>query len=222
VLSCFKKPAPGLSKGKTLMAEMMSAKDNAGRIKITAGLYLISRNKSGTEVMKKVMLLKSLKCAGGLKMQQVPQVYFSSKFDETTQIYDALGDILVDAQEFHRKSFPLAKLIQRFVLFVVMNIITILVCVSGVSSTFMLMKALRNIIVSLTIWLLMVKFRTSTKREDSELLWTYPGTVGAFFEKFKDQGYISKTAAEGKQIEIRIVCEEDRLVRIHQLQCYQN
>jgi hypothetical protein len=54
-LSRFKKPAPGLSKGKTLMAEMKAAKDDAGRIKIMAGLYLISKNKSGTEIMKKVM-----------------------------------------------------------------------------------------------------------------------------------------------------------------------
>jgi len=73
--SRFKKPAPGLSKGKTLMAEMKAAKDNTGRIKITAGLYLISKNKSGTEVMKKI-----------------PQVYFSSKFDESTPTYNALGD----------------------------------------------------------------------------------------------------------------------------------
>jgi hypothetical protein len=44
---------------------------------------------------------------------QVPQVYFSLKFDETRLIYEALGEILVDAQEFHKKSFPLAKPIQR-------------------------------------------------------------------------------------------------------------
>ncbi|KAF8631327.1 hypothetical protein AX17_005133 [Amanita inopinata Kibby_2008] len=56
-LSRFKEPAPGLSKGKTLLAEMKAAKDDSGRIKITAGLYLISKNKSGTEIMKKVMLL---------------------------------------------------------------------------------------------------------------------------------------------------------------------
>jgi hypothetical protein len=42
-----------------------------------------------------------------------------SKFDETTPIYNALGDILVDAQAFHQKSFPLAKPIQRFVFFMV-------------------------------------------------------------------------------------------------------
>ena len=37
------------------MAEMQAAKDNVGRIKITAGLYLISKNKSGVEAMKKVI-----------------------------------------------------------------------------------------------------------------------------------------------------------------------
>ena len=58
VLSCFKKPAPGLSKGKTLMAEMKAVKEDPSRIKITAGLYLISKNKSSAEIMKKVMLLK--------------------------------------------------------------------------------------------------------------------------------------------------------------------
>ena len=51
-----------------------------------------------------------------LKFCQVPQVYFSLKFDETRMIYDALGEILADAQEFHQKSFPLAKPIQRFVI----------------------------------------------------------------------------------------------------------
>jgi hypothetical protein len=125
VLSRFKKPVPGLSKGKTLMVEMKAAKDDAGRIKITAGLYLISKNKSGTELMKKVMLSKSRKvCQMPETVRQVPQVYFSLKFDESTPIYNALGNVLVDTQEFHRKSFPLAKPIQRFVLFVVTNPIT--------------------------------------------------------------------------------------------------
>ena len=54
-LSRFKKPAPGLSKGKTLLAEMKVARDDAGRIKITAGLYLLSKYKHGAETMKKVM-----------------------------------------------------------------------------------------------------------------------------------------------------------------------
>lgn len=56
-LSRFKKLAPGLSKGKTLMAEMKAAaKGEAGRIKITAGLYLLSKYKrGGAEVMKRVM-----------------------------------------------------------------------------------------------------------------------------------------------------------------------
>jgi len=52
---------------------------------------------------------------------------------------------------------------------------------------------------------------------------TYIGTVGDFFEKFKDQGYITKVAAEGKQLNIQIVCEEDRLVHSCQLphsQCW--
>jgi hypothetical protein len=58
-LARFKKPAPGLSKGKTLMAEMKAAATDGhtGRIKITAGLYLLSKYKRGPEVMKKVMSL---------------------------------------------------------------------------------------------------------------------------------------------------------------------
>ena len=59
-LSRFKKPAPGLSKGKTLLAEMKAANNEAGRTKITAGLYLLSKHKRGAEVMKKVMSLKFL------------------------------------------------------------------------------------------------------------------------------------------------------------------
>jgi len=53
----FKLPAPGLSKGKTLIEEMKAAKDKAGRIKITAGFYLLSKDKRGAEVMKKVISL---------------------------------------------------------------------------------------------------------------------------------------------------------------------
>jgi hypothetical protein len=37
------------------------------------------------------------------------------KFDESVPIYDALGTILSDAQEFHRKISPLARPITRFV-----------------------------------------------------------------------------------------------------------
>jgi hypothetical protein len=47
----------------------------------------------------------------------------------------------------------------------------------------------------------MVKLST-TKWKHLELAWTYIGMVEDFFEKFKDQGYISKVAAGGKQLEI--------------------
>jgi hypothetical protein len=43
---------------------------------------------------------------------QVPEVHFSLKFEETMPIFDALGSVLLDAQEYHRKGFPLAKPIQ--------------------------------------------------------------------------------------------------------------
>ena len=52
VISRFKGPAPGISKGKTILAEMKAAKEDSaglGRIKITAGLYMLSRAKNGRE-----------------------------------------------------------------------------------------------------------------------------------------------------------------------------
>ena len=46
VNSRFKKPAPGVSKGKMLLAKMKAAKSEDLRwIKITAGLYMLSRTK---------------------------------------------------------------------------------------------------------------------------------------------------------------------------------
>ena len=38
------------------MAEIKAAKDDVGRMKITAGLYLLFKHKTHTKVMKKVML----------------------------------------------------------------------------------------------------------------------------------------------------------------------
>jgi hypothetical protein len=61
--------------------------------------------------------------------------------------------------------------------------------------------------------------RTLTKgkiyhpRFDNLLTLIVVGTVGDLLDEFKDQGWISKSAAEAKQLELRIVCEEDRLVR---------
>jgi hypothetical protein len=42
-----------------LLAEMKAAKEDSGsgRIKITAGLYMLSRAKNGAEMMRKVILL---------------------------------------------------------------------------------------------------------------------------------------------------------------------
>jgi len=98
------------------MAEIKAARNDPGRIKVTAGLYLLSKTKSGAETMKKVRLINSMMNTMTLKLCQIPQVYFSLKFDDTMMIYDALGDILVDAQAFHRKSFPIAKPLQRFMI----------------------------------------------------------------------------------------------------------
>jgi hypothetical protein len=54
ISSRFKKPAPGISKGKTLLAEINTKKEEAGRVKVTAGLYVVSKRKDGTGVMKQV------------------------------------------------------------------------------------------------------------------------------------------------------------------------
>ena len=89
---------------------------------------------------------------------QVPQVYFSLKFNENTQIFDALGGVLLDAQEFHQKTFPLAKSIQRCVTQFNTSWIgnKILMKILGRIPAFMLTKAPQNIIVWLTVLLPMV------------------------------------------------------------------
>jgi hypothetical protein len=57
----YKNPGPGIAKGKMIVAEMKAAKtredSSSGRIKITAGLYMLSRAKNGAETMKKVIIL---------------------------------------------------------------------------------------------------------------------------------------------------------------------
>jgi hypothetical protein len=50
-----------------------------------------------------------------MPFRQVPQINLSARIDENTLIFDALGRVLLDAQEFHQKSFPMAKSIQRCV-----------------------------------------------------------------------------------------------------------
>ena len=95
----LKNPGPGIAKGNMILTEMKAAaKEDFHQIKITAGLYLLSRAKNGVEMMTFCL---------------VSQVHFSLKFSENTPIFDALGGVLLDAQEFHQKSFPLAKPIQR-------------------------------------------------------------------------------------------------------------
>ena len=114
----LKNPGPGIAKGKMILTEMKAAaKEDFHRIKITAGLYLLSRAKNGVEMMKKVLISPLLMRSfhNLMTFGQVSQVHFSLKFSENTPIFDALGGVLLDAQEFHQKSFPLAKPIQRWV-----------------------------------------------------------------------------------------------------------
>jgi hypothetical protein len=56
----FIKAKPGISKGKTILAEMNTKKEEAGRVKVTAGLYVVSKKKDGGEIMKKVKTRISL------------------------------------------------------------------------------------------------------------------------------------------------------------------
>ena len=61
----FKKPAPGISKGKTLLAEIKAAKDDAdtGKIRITSSLYVIhSKSKGSTDTMRRVRTYVSERC----------------------------------------------------------------------------------------------------------------------------------------------------------------
>lgn len=53
--------------------------------------------------------------------------------------------------------------------------------------------------------------------DDMAMLLTdlYIGTIGDFFEKFKDHGYLTKSAVGEKQLEIRLVCDEDQIVIAH-------
>lgn len=41
-------------------------------------------------------------------------MYFSQRFTDSYPIYDALGEIIEEAREHHRKAFPLSPLITRF------------------------------------------------------------------------------------------------------------
>jgi hypothetical protein len=60
--SRFKKAAPGISKGKTLLAEMNTKKEEAGRVKVTAGLYMVFKKKGGnTDIMKRVKISLAFK-----------------------------------------------------------------------------------------------------------------------------------------------------------------
>jgi len=52
------------------------------------------------------------------------------------------------------------------------------------------------------------------------LTYSYTGTIGNFFEKFKDHGYLTKPTVGEKQLEIRLVCEEDQIVITHQFPHY--
>ena len=143
----------------------------------------------------------------------MPQVHFSLKFSENTPIFDALGGVLVDAQEFHQKSFPLAKSIQRCVQLLTQNtdenlsIFTFTrsnACFYAHESTSKYYRLTDRIVTNGKFCFFYVQLKSSFKK----LL----GSLGNFFESFKDQGYISKLAIDMKQLEIRIVCEEDRLV----------
>ena len=50
------KPLLGITKGKKILNEMNTKKEEAGRVKVTAGLYVVSKKKGGGDIMKKVSI----------------------------------------------------------------------------------------------------------------------------------------------------------------------
>lgn len=133
-------------------------------------------------------------------------------------IYDALGEILADAQEFHRKSFPLAKPIQRFV------------TICGYDNANIVLLDLRSYVDFYAHESAAKCYRLSDRMITDGMapnhyrmeisLKSIIGTVGNFFEQFKDHGYLTKLAVGVKQLEIRLVCENARIVSIHLLPCH--
>ncbi|KAF9457273.1 hypothetical protein BDZ94DRAFT_1240915 [Collybia nuda] len=95
--SHFKKAPVGIAKGKTILADIQEQRANAGKVKITAGLWMMAPAKRG----------------GAQSFVRVPQVQFSMRFEENMLIHEALGDIIKDAQVFHADSFPKVQPIHR-------------------------------------------------------------------------------------------------------------
>jgi len=83
----------------------------------------------------------------------------------------------------------------------------------GIALTSMPTRAQQNVFASLIVWLLTVIL---TMTWQYFLTHSYTGTVGEFFEKFKDHGYLTKLTGGEKQLEIRLVCEEDWIVSTDQ------
>jgi hypothetical protein len=116
------------------------------------------------------------------------------KFDENEMTWDALGKILVDAQIFHHKSFPLAHVIQRYAQ----------------------RQSLRNNIRLTVNWprhhVVFYAHESTTKamRLPDRVM---DGTVADLLAEFKDQGYISPSAATARVLELRLICDEHSLVR---------
>ena len=72
------------------------------------------------------------------------------------------------------------------------------------------MRVRQNVIALRIVLLPMVWLQTSMRCEISLKLTI--GTVGDFLEQFKDHGYLTKLAVGGRQLEIRLVCDEDRIM----------
>ncbi|KAF8712521.1 hypothetical protein AX14_013037 [Amanita brunnescens Koide BX004] len=84
---------PSTARTQMISEQIRAAKDNKNKIKITAGLYTVTHDSA--------------------KFSKVLKVYFSQRFTDSYPIYDALGEIIEEAREHHRKAFPLSPLITR-------------------------------------------------------------------------------------------------------------
>ncbi|KAG6814723.1 hypothetical protein H0H87_007801 [Tephrocybe sp. NHM501043] len=93
----FGKPlTPSQITAQSIRDERKMAKENASKIQIVAALWLTKVNKAGNTIMTKE-----------------PKVQFSVSVPEEQEVFDAIGTVIKDAQEFHKQSYPLAQRLTR-------------------------------------------------------------------------------------------------------------
>ncbi|KAG6808529.1 hypothetical protein H0H92_003823 [Tricholoma furcatifolium] len=95
VQSRFGKPlTPAQVTAQSVREEMKAAKEKATKIQIIASVWLTKHNKTGNMVMDGTNL-------------------FSASVGEEQLVFDAIGEVIKDAQDFHKKSHPTARRLTR-------------------------------------------------------------------------------------------------------------